>query len=393
MAILAECPICRRKQSLKHKICKCGEDLDKAKRSQRVRYWINYTLPKDSQGKRKQVRQFVGKSIEEARDANGKRRVQKRENRIFDMLPESTMTFQELTDWFLGLEKVKERAYYEVLKINLASFNSVFGHIIVNQIKPVDLEEYQTKRKKAGYADSYVDQEIGAARTVINKAFDNDMVGGDIMKTFKKVKKLLKRNANARDKVLTPDQFKNLMTALPFHAKAIVATAYYTGMRKGEILELTWDKVSLKNRIIELEPEDTKDKEARKIPIGDELYEILKNIPPAIHNKHIFMYDGEPVTDIRDGLKRACDEVGILYGRNIKGGFVFHDLRHTFNTNMRKSGVPESVIMKITGHSTREMFDRYNTIDEDDARKAVEKMEVHFANLDQSVDQKEKVEV
>ena len=42
-----------------------------------------------------------------------------------------------------------------------------------------------------------------------------------------------------------------------------------------------------------------------------------------------------------------------------------------FNTLMRKSGVAESVIMSITGHSTREMFDRYNTIDEDDTRQAV----------------------
>ncbi len=36
-----------------------------------------------------------------------------------------------------------------------------------------------------------------------------------------------------------------------------------------------------------------------------------------------------------------------------------------FNTNMRKAGVEESAIMAITGHSTRQMFDRYNTIDDD----------------------------
>lgn len=43
-------------------------------------------------------------------------------------------------------------------------------------------------------------------------------------------------------------------------------------------------------------------------------------------------------------------------------------------TNMRTAGVPESVIMEITGHATREMFDRYNTVDELDKRQAVEKM-------------------
>ncbi|MBW2557531.1 MAG: tyrosine-type recombinase/integrase [Deltaproteobacteria bacterium] len=58
----------------------------------------------------------------------------------------------------------------------------------------------------------------------------------------------------------------------------------------------------------------------------------------------------------------------MTYDQEGKGGFVFHDLRHTFNTNMRKASVPESVIMEITGHSTRSTFDRYNTIDEGDLR-------------------------
>ena len=42
---------------------------------------------------------------------------------------------------------------------------------------------------------------------------------------------------------------------------------------------------------------------------------------------------------------------------------------------MRKAGVPESVIMQITGHNTREMFDRYNTIDAYDAKNAMERFE------------------
>jgi hypothetical protein len=49
---------------------------------------------------------------------------------------------------------------------------------------------------------------------------------------------------------------------------------------------------------------------------------------------------------------------------------------------MRKAGVPESVIMKITGHSTREMFDRYNTVDEEDARDAVGKLHYYLASVD-----------
>jgi integrase len=50
--------------------------------------------------------------------------------------------------------------------------------------------------------------------------------------------------------------------------------------------------------------------------------------------------------------------------------FRFHDLRHTFNTNMRKAGVDRSVIMKITGHKTMSIFKWYNTVDGSDAVEA-----------------------
>ena len=45
------------------------------------------------------------------------------------------------------------------------------------------------------------------------------------------------------------------------------------------------------------------------------------------------------MVDIRGALKKACKGAGITYGPFAKDGFVFHDLRHTFNTNMRKAGV------------------------------------------------------
>jgi integrase len=157
--------------------------------------------------------------------------------------------------------------------------------------------------------------------------------------------------------------------------KQVIATGYYAGMRKGEILNLVWKKVKLDRRLIQLDPEDTKDREAGDIPICDELYEIFRNIPNRIQkagdDDDVFLYRGKPIKDIRQGLKDACKKAGIKYGRFVKDGFIFHDLRHTFNTNMRKAGVSELVIMKITGHSTREMFDRYNTVDKQDTREAV----------------------
>jgi len=72
MAILAECPVCRRKQGRGNDFClSCGKDLKKTK----VRYWISYYLPDG-----KQRRELVATSIKETRQAEGKRMGQKKEN-------------------------------------------------------------------------------------------------------------------------------------------------------------------------------------------------------------------------------------------------------------------------------------------------------------------------
>ncbi|HUJ89567.1 MAG TPA: site-specific integrase [Syntrophorhabdales bacterium] len=378
MSVHAECPVCRQRQSLRNKRCRCGEDLDKAKKAARVKYWIAYRIPLESDGgeaKMVQRWEFVGYSLEEAKDANGKRRVQKRENRIFEILPTAKMTFAELTKWYLDLDVVKSLRYYPTFQFYIGNFNKEFANRVVGSIKAVELENYQVKRKAAGFSDSYVDHEVGAAKTIVYKAHENDLVDGKTVLTFRKVKKLLKKKANARKKTLAPGQFASLMEHLPLHTKQILVTGFFTGMRKGEITGLLRSKVNMAERVIELEATDTKDKDPRIVPFGDEVYAILKSIPQNEQDDHVFLYRGKPVKDIRTGLKKACVLAGIPYGQKVKGGFVFHDLRHTFNTYMRKAGIAESVIMDITGHATREMFDWYNTVDADDRKIAIQRFE------------------
>ena len=270
-------------------------------------------------------------SIEYARAADAKRKVQKKENRIFDIKPESKMTFQELTDWYLGLEKVKALASYPSLNVYLKKFNSEFGKVIIDQIKPADLENLQAQRKAEGLAEATADHEIGHARGMIIKAFDNDLVSGDTLKAFKKVKKLLKRNSNARKKIITLKQFNDLMDNLPQHVRAILATAFWTGMRRGEILSLTWTKVDMKNKVIHLDAHDTKDREARTIPIFEELYQILKELPQGLHDDHVFLNEGRPVTGegIRGPLMTACKGQGLFMGGN-----------HTMGSHSMISAIP-----------------------------------------------------
>jgi len=226
MAILAECPICHTKQSNKNKICSCGQNLDSAKRNQRVKYWIHYRLPDGRQRK-----ELVGTSIKEARDADGKRKVQRRENRIFDMLPESKISFNELADWYKELKQIKKLSSFRRIKAILTNFNNVFGKRMAKSLKYTDLTDYQDTRLEQGASPRTVDYEISVIKTMVTRAFYDDLVDGKILKVFKPVKHKLKPGSNARKRTLGFDEYLKLTNNTPQHLRVILTTAFYTGMR------------------------------------------------------------------------------------------------------------------------------------------------------------------
>ncbi len=126
------------------------------------------------------------------------------------------MTFSELTKWFLKQSKVKALKSSWRYKYALDRFNEKFGDRKIGSIKPGDLEDYQTERKIQGIADATVDQGSSAPRNfAAKKAFENDLLSGEPLKVFQKVKKLLKPKANKRDRIIGLMSLKPLL--LPTH--------------------------------------------------------------------------------------------------------------------------------------------------------------------------------
>ena len=79
-------------------------------------------------------------------------------------------------------------------------------------------------------------------------------------------------------------------------------------------------------------------------------------------------------TSIRRHFLKACEAIGI----DVKDGeqrLWFHDTRRSGVTNARKRGVPESVCMRISGHRTTKVFQRYNIVDGSDLKQAARRIE------------------
>lgn len=80
---------------------------------------------------------------------------------------------------------------------------------------------------------------------MVNKAFENDKVSLEVLKVFRRVRRFLKRDANARGRMLSLEEFSRLTEKLQTFTRNVVITAFHSGMQRSEILSLTWEKVNL----------------------------------------------------------------------------------------------------------------------------------------------------
>jgi len=151
-------------------------------------------------------------------------------------------------------------------------------------------------------------------------------------------------------------------------------------VRRSEALQIEWSQADLAARTIRLEGEQTKNDEARIVPLPSLLVMMLAEIEPKAGR----VFDA---TNLRTEWSKACATYGL--GTMVKAasgftwhhyqGLMVHDLRRSAVRNLVNAGVSERVAMKISGHKTRDVFERYHIVDTADLTNAMAAVEAAAA--------------
>jgi integrase len=170
-----------------------------------------------------------------------------------------------------------------------------------------------------------------------------------------------------RSGVLEQSRYDALQAALPPHGRVAVAIEYHIGMRRGEVCGLRWERVNFLDGCIRLNARETKNDEAREIPITAELDALLRARHDQCDKSCPFVCfrttrQGETVQlgDFRKAFCGRCVKLGLgrLLGTK-HVGLIFYDLRRTFVTDAESPGAPRGEVVKISIHKTEAVFKRY----------------------------------
>ena len=168
---------------------------------------------------------------------------------------------------------------------------------------------------------------------------------------------------------LTKEQAKGLLNVCSqHHLRIYILLALSTGARNGALLDLTWDRIDLSSRLIELRTEHMVNKKGRAtVPINNGLYELLKD--DERYCEYVVHWGGRKVSSVKKALKRLATKVGLPW-------LSPHVFRHSAAVWMAESGVPMDEIAQFLGHSnveiTRKVYAKYSPDYLRNAAKALE---------------------
>lgn len=281
----------------------------------------------------------AGASHSLAKQVLAKRLNEVAENRHFPARAAMARKFSEVSEKFWSLHGSQLRS--NTWRYMMPKFNSTFGHMKMGDIRAAHIQKLYNEiagRRSHSTARRY----LTLLRLIFNKAKAwGDFVGDNPCSGVK-----LGREANHRVRFLTSLEIERILSVANPRLWPVVAIALLTGMRRGEILGLTWENVDLANRRLYIL--QSKSGLPRELPISPKLANVLQGIGPKAKGSVVDL----PVIMLRRLFSEALKGSGIA-------SFRFHDLRHTFASHYVMAGGDLLTLSRLLGHTTTTMTLRY----------------------------------
>ena len=239
----------------------------------------------------------------------------------------------------------------------------------LSEVSPDDLEKWRTSRLKNGAKPATVNRDITTLKAALSKAVEWGMMPANPLAIVKP----LKVDTRGKVRYLSKDEEKRLRKLLdskggrrPKLMKPLILLALNTGMRRGEMFHLTWKNVNFRTKTITVVGEKAKSGSTRHIPMNAEVVQLLKEWKKTSNGGLVFPgRDGAPLNNTKKSWATILSDAKIA-------DFRFHDLRHTFASNLVMAGVDLNTVRDLLGHGDLKMTLRYAHLAPEHKAAAVE---------------------
>ena len=310
---------------------------------------------------------------------------EKKQNRF------TPMTFAEVSDslkleWIKRNKKGKlaDKTLYEYnVRLNLVC--KTFGSRILIEIKKSEIEDHIDKVTK-DWTNVTANKTLSAIKKVFAHGSEKRAIIEDIAKDIP----FLSEKEHERDNFLLPSQLSILISATQYtRAKFYMPPTIYLGAEHGaskqEILSLEWPHIDFefKGRGL-IKFYRTKNKKKRTEFLMPRTKQALldwrahlehmrrrTNVKKVKSDHVICRIDGTPIKCFNKAWWHALKLAGI-------SDFHFHDLRHTFCSNIIFSGGGLKDAKEMIGHSDISMTDRYSHLSDQHMVDRQEKLAEHY---------------
>ena len=227
------------------------------------------------------------------------------------ILGEEKVTFEQLVVDLKNDYEVNGKRSWASVNYYLSHLRGCFGYDRAIDITPDRVRAYQSHRLAEGAANATVNREVATLGRMLS-------LGVDAGKLSRKPRFQMLAESNVRQGFLEHGDFLKLLSNLPEYLRPLVEFLYLSGWRKGEAVKLEWRDVDLNGKTVRLRIENSKNKEARILPLTGRLLGIIeeRKSERRLNCTHVFHLKGRPIKEFRKTWRKACVAAGLAGSRN-----------------------------------------------------------------------------